>query len=826
MADFKKFQENNIVIFDGAMGTSIQELTKEKKLNFLCNEQLNISHPHLIKKIHTDYLSSGANVIETNTFGATPVVLKEYNLQHRCSEINKSAVEIAKSAIGKRKNCFIAGSIGPTSKLPSLEHISFEELFNSYFIQIESLLTNGVDLLQIETASDILQIKTAIVTADYVFKKYKKTLPILVSATFENNGLMLLGTTLESFVATFANNPIVFALGLNCGGGPKQMLNHVNKISKFSPLPISIIPNAGLPVSNNGEMSYDIGPKDFANILFEYVKKYNLEMVGGCCGTTPKHILELSKKLKGYKKKNRNFYFIPSATSLFSATPFKNQPAPLIIGEAANTNGSKKFRKLLEKQNWDKMVSICNKQKVEGSHVLDICLAHIERDEKKDMKRFISILNRSFSLPLMIDTTFIDVAEVAMQNYGGKLIYNSVNFENGEKKVLETITLCKKYSSAFVCLAIDENGMALTKDKKVEIFNRLKSILKKESFPLTDVFFDCLTFSLGTGESDYFDSANQTLLAIREISKRNPEVNLILGISNVSFGLSQKIRKPLNSIFLNCAIKAGLTATIINSAKIIPLNLIKGKDNFLNLIYNRRKEGFNPLHFLIKNFDDIQLETKIEKEISNSTKMINALVQGDISKIDEILKDLLNEFSAEKIINDILLLGMKKVGSMFNSGQLQLPFVLISTQVMKESVNILSPFLNKKKMKKKKCMLLATVEGDVHDIGKNLVKIILENNGFEVIDLGVKVSAQEILNGIKKYKPNCVGLSGLLIKSTRIMKENLLFLAENGVDIPIVLGGAALNKDFVDTSIKPIYKGIVEYAADAFDGLKFIQQKI
>ena len=828
MLDFESFQKDNIVIFDGAMGTSIEKenLCTDDYLGVVCNEYLNIVNPHIISRIHTDFVNAGANVIETNTFGANPIVLAEYNLADKCYEINKKAAKIAKAACRDFPNTYVSGSIGPTSKLPTLSHISFGDLYSAYKVQIEALVDGGVDLLQIETSQDMLQIKAALKAANDIFLQKKKRLFCIVQASLETNGRMLLGTSIKTFVATFANCDIVSAIGFNCGVGPLQLAPFIPALAAFCPKPIAVLPNAGLPVAVDGKMGYDLSPSEFARSVSSFVCDFGVEMVGGCCGTTAAFIKELACEINKCTKKSRPCEFVPSATSTFSSCEFKTKPAPTIIGERSNTNGSKKFRELLEKDKWQEMLAVCNRQKQQGAHILDICLSHIGRDEKADVAYFTSILNKSFTLPIMIDTTDLSVAEVAMQNYGGKLIVNSVNFEEGEGQVIEMIKLCKKYGAAFVCLAIDEKGMAKLSSAKLQIFSRLATLCKKKGFPLSDLFFDALTFSAASGDTEKINCATQTLEAIEKIFTQYPQVNLVLGVSNVSFGLSAKIRKVLNSVFLKLAVDAGLTSAIVDSSKIVPLSQIENITAYEDVIFQKKSDGEDPLIRLIKNFTDVKKQSLQSKNLTPNQKMQRAILEGDSSDLKKIIKELLSKNSAIDIINNILLPPMAEVGKLFNKGLLQLPFVLLSAQVVKSSIDILTPHLDKKTGLSKKKMLLATVEGDVHDIGKNLVKIILESNGFEIVDLGVKVAASQILDAYTIHKPNAIGLSGLLIKSTKVMKQNLIFFASNGLTIPVICGGAALTKDFVKSQLQPLYKGRVFYAKDAFDGLAAMQSEL
>jgi len=824
--------KERIIVFDGAMGTSIQKFqlnADDFQGKEGCNDFLNLTKPTVIEKIHADYLAAGAQTIETNTFGATRIVLSEYDLQEKTYLINKKGAELARkvadSFSSAAKPCFVSGSVGPGTKLPSLGQISFKEMYTNYQEQIEGLVDGGADLIQIETTQDMLQIKSAIIAANDVFIRKNKKLPLIVQATIQENGRMLLGSDMKTVIHTFADMADV--IGVNCSTGPTDMRAHVRTLSLLSPRYISVLPNAGLPVVKDGILSYDLTPRQFAEEMLNMVKEHGINIAGGCCGTTPEHIKLLAEKLSGLSPKKRIPEYEPSLTSLFNFQPLKIEPRPLIIGEKANTNGSKKFRELLYAGNWEEMTETAVSQQDEGAHVLDICLATVDRNEASDMEKFVLLLNQTAQAPLMIDTTSLEVMETALSSFAGKVIINSTNFENGEDKTRLYLQLAKKYGAALICLAIDEKGMAKEAEEKIAIFKRFLQIADSLDFPHELIFFDCLTFSLGTGEEESRNSAINSLKAIRELKTTYPEINTLMGVSNVSYGLKPKTRKILNSVFLNECLKYGLDAAIVDAGKIQPFNLIPENERklCLNLIYDLKKDSEDPLMELVNYFSTLKNEESSDQDaLSPLEKIEKNIINGSLKDIDITLNKLLEINKPEKIISEILLPAMKEVGNLFSAGELQLPFVLKSAEVMKKSVNYLEQFMEKTDQVAKARVLLATVQGDVHDIGKNLVNIILSNNGYEVIDLGIKQTPQQILQGIELYKPDAIGLSALLIKSTMNMKETLQFLNDNRISQPVMCGGAALNEKFVISELQSVYSGNVYYGKDAFAALRIMEQ--
>ena len=843
MKTFEQLLKEKIIVFDGAMGTTIQEQNLSpddfggEHLNG-CNEHLLISKPAAIEKVHAEFLSAGVDVIETDTFGSSSIVLAEYNLQSKAYDISKKGAELAKrvaqdfSTSGRQR--FVAGSIGPTTKLPSLGHISFTDMENSFYEQISGLVDGGADLLIIETCQDILQIKSALGAADRVFRDKRKKLPLITSFTIETMGTMLMGTEVNA--ALTALEPFdISVIGMNCATGPQEMSENVRYLCNSSRVPVSCIPNAGLPENVGGVAHYHLTPDELVHWLSHFVKDFGVNVVGGCCGTRPEHLKAVVAAVGGLSPKAREIELLPSVSSLYSSVAMELDPAPLIVYERTNANGSKKFRELLQNEDYDAMVTIAKDGVKEGAHMIDVCVAYVGRDEEKDMKEFMSRLNTQVPLPIMIDSTEARVIETALQHAAGKCIVNSINLEDGEERIANIIPLCKKYGAAVVALTIDENGMAKTAKDKFNIATRIYDlVVNKYGMHPSDLIFDTLTFTLGSGDEEFRRAAVETIDAITLIKKKYPTVGTILGVSNISFGLSPHIRGDLNSVFLHYAIEAGLSQAIVNSQKIKPLFKIdeEGRKLCEELVFDKRTfDGdactYDPLTALLAHYADKKGDAKAEKKERGGTIeeiLKNRIIDGDKQGVAADLDEGLKKYSALQIINDVLLDGMKVVGDLFGRGEMQLPFVLQSAETMKASVAYLEQFMEKEDSTAKGSMVLATVKGDVHDIGKNLVDIILTNNGYKVYNLGIKQPIENILHTWQEHKADAIGMSGLLVKSTAIMKENLEEMNERGVNPPVVLGGAALTRKFVENDLRSLYNGVVTYAADAFAGLHFMEQ--
>jgi len=822
---------SQVLFVDGAMGTLIDaaELNRDDYDGHDgCPEILNSTRPDLIESIHLQYLKSGANIIETNTFGANGIVLKEYDLDTKTYELNVAGAKIARCAVNStadhKTSRFVAGSVGPGSRLPSLGHISSDEIYTAYEPQIRGLMDGGVDLLIVETAQDLLHVKTLIRLIEDVSEKLHRDIPLIVSVTIESNGTMLAGSDIPAVVTALAPYPLT-ALGLNCATGPEGMRSHLRLLSQLSPFSVFAMPNAGLPIHRKGQFFYELSPQSMAEQTEIFVRELGANIVGGCCGSTPDHIRKIVECVGNHKPSRREVINREAAvSSLFQSQPVRVNPAPFIIGERGNATGSKAFKNALLDEDFESMVAIVNQQEREGAHAADISVSAVGRNEKDDMIRFIRHLNTECRLPLLIDTTDADVMEAALKLYAGRSIINSVNLEKGEDHFLRIAGLCSKYGAMLICLTIDEKGMAVTAECKTAVTERMISLAQKAGLRESDLFIDTLTFTLGSGDESGRNSALETLNAIRYLHKHYPEVNLLLGVSNVSFGLHPKVRYFLNSVMLYEAVKAGLHAAIIHAGKIHPLSHIPDTIQKLcrDLIYNVRTDT-DPLLMLIRETESaVELEDDKKQLKTPEEKLLSSLLHGEGAALEYILNELRRKKNPLSIINDILLPGMKEIGDLFGSGKMQLPFVLKSASVMKKAVDILQPYMNKSETTVRGTVVLATVRGDVHDIGKNLVDVVLSNNGYIVHNIGIKQTPEAILNAVKTILPNALGLSGLLVRSTVEMKNTLIVLRENGISIPVLLGGAALTESFVHEILQPIYDGPLYYAEDAFIGLNIL----
>ncbi len=847
--------EKPLIIFDGGTGTSFQNLNLTaddfggKELEG-CNENLVLSSPKVVEKVHNSFLEAGCHVIETNTFGASSIVLDEYDIGDKAYEINKNAAFIAKKAAAKYSSVdkprFVAGSIGPTTKLPTLGHIDFDELKQSYKEQIYGLIDGGVDLLLIETCQDVLQIKSALLASKEIVESKNIDIPLMVSITMETTGTMLVGSDIASAL-TILEPFNIDILGLNCATGPEQMKEHIKYLSENSPFAISCIPNAGLPENIGGVAHYRLKPIELKMQLMNFIYDYNVQLIGGCCGTTPEHIKYLSSiidEIIDNERTNNNGNnnsrgFIPSASSIYNSVPYKQDNSILIVGERLNASGSKKVRELLNKDDWDGLVAIAKQQQKENAHVLDVNVDYVGRDGVKDMKEITSRLVTNINLPLMIDSTDADKMESGLKSAGGKCIINSTNYEDGDERFDQVLNLALGYGSGLVVGTIDEDGMARNSDKKYNIVKR--AINRTREFGLSDyeLFFDPLALPISTGIEEDRLNAKETITAISKIRENFPEIHIILGISNISFGLSPLSRINLNSIFLDECIKAGLDSAIIAPNKILPLSKIseETKKLCLDLIYDKREFEddictYDPLVELTKAFQDLSIQDfkKASSENKNLTleeSLKNHIIDGEKIGLEDELIKALKKYKPLEIINTFLLDGMKVVGDLFGSGQMQLPFVLQSAETMKFAVSILEPYMEtvEENISNGK-LLIATVKGDVHDIGKNLVDIILTNNGYDVINLGIKQDVSAIIDAQKKHNADCIAMSGLLVKSTAFMKDNLEAFNNEDISVPVILGGAALTPKFVNEDCSKIYKGKILYGKDAFTDLKFMNEYI
>lgn len=837
--EFIRHLQERILVCDGAMGTEIQKLglvADDFEGLDGCNEILVESRPEVIKNIHASYLEVGADVIETNSFGSTAVVLDEYSRGESAYQLNFLAARIAKELAldfsTPTRPRFVSGSIGPTTKLCSLGHISFDELKSNYLTQVSGLLAGGVDLLQIETCQDPLQIKAAVQAAILAFKNAGRRVPIFVQVTIETLGTMLVGTDIQAAL-TMLEYLAVDGVGLNCATGPDLMRESVKYLGANSTRYVSVLPNAGLPRNVGGKAVYDLGPLQLAQALKEFVSDYGVNMIGGCCGTGPEHIKELAQLAPSLNVKPRPQSFAPQVASLYQAVALDQEgTSPLYVGERTNANGSKRFKELLLKSDWTGIVEMGKEEEAEGSHVVDVCTAFVGRNETADMKEVLSRFATQLTLPLMIDTTQLDVLESALKQLGGRPIINSINLEDGEEKFDQIATLAKDFGAALVALTIEESGMAKKSADKLRVAKRIYDLAtKRHGLPADSLLFDPLTFTIASGDEESRDAGMQTLEGITLIKKHLPGVRTILGLSNISFGLKAYARQVLNSVFLDEALKHGLDAAIVHVNKILPVHQIPEEEVelALDLIYDRRRESYDPLFAFIEKTAGTKsssLELGVDENSSPVEEVLkNRIIKGNKVNIEVPLTRALETYSPLEIVNRILLEGMKVVGELFGSGKMQLPFVLQSAETMKSAVAFLEKFMEKVEGAEKGSIVLATVRGDVHDIGKNLVDIILSNNGYKVYNLGIKQSLESILAATEKYKPDAIGLSGLLVKSTVVMKENLEELSKLNYSLPVICGGAALNRAYVEDDLRKAYRsGPVYYGQDAFTGLRLMEE--
>jgi len=822
------------LIIDGAMGTQLQQ--RDDKIphaawegNEGCNELLNVTCPEILSEIFHAYLTAGADFITTNTFGSFSWVLNEYQIGHRAYELTKAGAELVKKECEKFSTPehprFVLGSVGPGTKLPSLGHIHYDDMFKGYTEFCLALIDGGVDVFLLETCQDPLQIKAALHACEEANRQRETEIPIMVSVTIELSGTMLIGTDATT-IATILEPFDILSLGFNCGTGPEQVLKHVKTLSEVWGKPISVHANAGLPQNRGGYTYYPMGPDDFANQQEKFLAFNGVSFLGGCCGTTPQHIRALVNRVANMTPTPACGNQPNALASLFSNVALMQEPAPLLIGERSNATGSKAFKDLLLAEDYEGTLSVGQQQVRAGAHVLDVSVGFAGRDETKDMNSVMSLYASKINLPIMPDSTQTPALEEALKLIGGKAIINSVNLEDGIEKFDTVCRLAKKFGAALVCLTIDEIGMAKTVERKIEVAQRIYELAtKKHGINPEDLVFDLLTFTLGSGDAEYFDAGINTIEAIRQLRLLHPEVGAVLGLSNISFGLDKDARPYLNSMFLHHCIKAGLSSVIINVKHIIPLNKITQEEQDIcnNLIFNKKPKGaalFEFIeHFSTKEAVDSDVEDAAYLAMSNEEKIAKLLMDGDKERMIPLVEEARKTIAPEIIVNEILIDAMKVVGELFGSGQMQLPFVLQSAETMKKTVDYLNPYLPKIDKTVDTTLVLGTVRGDVHDVGKNLVDIILSNNGFKVINLGIKVDLDTFVKTLKESNASALGMSGLLVKSTQVMKENLETLKEADIKIPILLGGAALTRSFIDDFCRPFYDGPIFYCKDAFDGV-------
>jgi 5-methyltetrahydrofolate--homocysteine methyltransferase len=836
MSTFLELLKQKIIVFDGAMGSNLQALNLTIDdwggPNFEnCSENLLYTRPDAIETVHASFLDVGCDVIETNSFGGSEVVLTEFGIADKTYDVNLKAAQLAKRLTNDYstpdKPRFVAGSIGPGTKLPTLGHITYLDLKDAYREQVRGLIDGGSDVLLVETCQDLLQTKAALAAIFEHFEKHKMRLPVMAQVTIEVFGTMLNGTEIGAALTALEPFPID-VIGMNCGTGPKHMTDSFRYLCENSPIPVSVLPNAGLPEVKDGKQHYDETPESFAAQVEHFAKDFGANIVGGCCGTSPEHLKQVIDRISGLSPKDRNAKLTPSASSIYFQQPFTQDASFLIVGERVNASGSKKMRDLLDAEDWDGLINLAKSQEKEGAHILDVNVDFVGRDGVADMHTLAARLATSVKIPLMFDSTEWEKMEAGLEHAGGKCILNSTNYEDGEPRFLKVLGLAKEFGASVVIGLIDEDGMARSAVDKIRIAKRAYNQVLENGIPAHDIFFDPLALPISTGIEEDRKNAEETINAIRQIKAEMPEANIILGVSNISFGLNPAARVVLNSVFLHDCVEAGMNSAIVNASKILPLMRFSEHeiDTARDLIYDRRKFGgdictYDPLGEFSTMFEGKSAQS-IKPDISNlpiEEKLKHHIIDGEKIGLEDALKKALETYPPLEIINELLLDGMKVVGELFGSGQMQLPFVLQSAEVMKAAVKFLEPFMEKAESTNKGTMVLATVKGDVHDIGKNLVDIILTNNGYKVVNLGIKQPIDDILRAWEETKCDAIGMSGLLVKSTLIMRDNLELMNERGINVPVILGGAALNRRYVDADLIPLYNGKLFYARDAFDGL-------
>ena len=828
-----------VVVFDGAFGTYVQDqdLSADdfggEHLEG-CNELLAVTRPDLIAQMHEDFLKVGVDALETATFGSFSTVLTEYGIADRAYEVTLAAAriarEVANSFESDGRSRYVAGSVGPGTKLPSLGHISFAELRDTYEEHARALIEGGVDLLLIETCMDLLQIKSAMQGGRRAMKALGREVPIQVQVTMETTGRMLVGTEIGAALsALLAMKPAV--IGINCATGPAEMQEHLRHLSQHCPIPISVLPNAGLPSVVDGRTHYDLTPSQLAEFHRHHVQELGINVVGGCCGTTPEHLRQVVEAVRNITPLRRTPLQEPSVTSLYSPVTLKQDNSVLYIGERTNANGSRAFRDAMLAGDWDTCTKMATEQIREGAHVLDICVDYVGRDGVADMAEVAGRFASQASVPLVLDSTEPQVLEAALQLVGGRCILNSANLEDGEepgRRMDRIFSLARDYGAAVICLLIDERGQARDVEWKMEIAHRLHKIAtERYGLSATDLIFDPLTFPLTTGGADLRRDGIESIEAIRRIKQEIPGALTVMGLSNVSFGINPAARQVLNSVFLDACVKAGLDAAIVHASKIQPLARIKPEHVTLcnDIIFDKTTDTYNPLQLLLTAFEGVQSAKQEKPDRSGwpvRDRLRQRIIDGERDGLTVELDEALDEgIKALEIVNDVLLDGMREVGELFGSGQMQLPFVLQSAETMKMAVSHLEPHMDKVAGSTSKGKLvLATVKGDVHDIGKNLVDIICTNNGYEVHNIGIKISISEMIAKVQEVDADALGMSGLLVKSTLIMRDNLQELNTQGLArIPVILGGAALTRSYVERDLREVYQGRVFYGRDAFEGL-------
>jgi 5-methyltetrahydrofolate--homocysteine methyltransferase len=853
---FRTALAERVLIADGAMGTMLQAAdpsVEDFQGHEGCNEILNITRPDVVRGVHDEYFAVGVDAVETNTFGANWANLGEYDISDRIYELAVAGARIAAEAAAHWSTAehprFVIGSMGPGTKLPSLGHVSFATLRDAYAEQARGLIDGGVDVILIETSQDLLQAKAAVIGSKRALAAAGETLPVIVQVTVETTGTMLMGS--EIGAALTALEPLgIDAIGLNCATGPAEMGEHLRHLSRHSRIPVTCMPNAGLPMLTKEGAAYPLSPEQLAAAHVQFVKEFGLSLVGGCCGTTPAHLAAVVKAVGRSPIKPRRPRPEHGVASLYSAVPFRQDTSFLSIGERTNANGSKAFKEAMLASRWDECVEIARNQTKDGAHLLDVCVDYVGRDGVQDMIEVVSRFATSSTLPLVLDSTEPHVVEAGLELLGGRAVVNSVNYEDGEgegSRFARIMPVVKEHGAAVIALTIDETGQARTSEHKVAVASRLiKALTGEWGMNVEDIIVDTLTFPIGTGQEETRRDGLETIEAIRELKRLYPDVQTTLGVSNVSFGLKPAVRVVLNSVFLHECVKAGLDSAIVHAARIVPIARIPEEQRrvALDLVHDKRvwagepgesELTYDPLSRLLELFEGVDPASLKETRANElaalplEERLARRIVDGERQGLEDDLKAALDKGrSALDIINDNLLGGMRTVGELFGRGEMQLPFVLQSAEVMKAAVAYLEPFIegnaDGSAREAKARIVLATVRGDVHDIGKNLVDIILSNNGYEVVNIGIKQPIAEIIRAAEEHDVDAIGMSGLLVKSTVVMKENLEELNSRGVAArwPVLLGGAALTRAYVENDLAEVYEGEVRYARDAFEGLRLM----
>jgi 5-methyltetrahydrofolate--homocysteine methyltransferase len=835
---------DRVLVADGAMGTMLQAANPtldDFEGHDGCNEMLNLTRPDVVRAIHEAYLAAGADCVETNTFGANLTAMGDYGLDHRIHEISEAAARLARAAADAhstpQRPRYVLGAMGPGTKLPTLGQTTYGALRDAYQANASGLLAGGADALIVETCQDLLQAKAAVVGARRAVAESGRDVPVIGHVTVETTGTMLLGSEIGAALTALAALGIDL-IGLNCATGPAEMSEHLRYLSQHARVPLSVMPNAGLPELTADGARYPLTPEQLGEALARFVTEYGARLVGGCCGTTPEHIRQVVAAVTDAAPAPRQPRTEPGVSSIYHHVPFAQDASVLMVGERTNANGSKAFRDAMLAGDFHACVEIAREQARDGSHLLDVCVDYVGRDGAHDMAVIAGRFATASTLPIMLDSTEPNVIEAGLEALGGRCVVNSVNFEDGDgpnSRYARVMPIVAEHGAAVVALTIDEEGQARTAEWKVRVAGRLiDDLTGRWGLAVSDILVDCLTFPISTGQEETRRDGIETIEAIRLIAQRYPGVNFTLGISNISFGLNPAARQVLNSVFLHECVQAGLTSAIVHASKILPMAKIpeEQREVALDMVYDRRREGYDPLARFIDLFEGVDVASARASRAQElaalplDERLRRRIIDGERNGLESDLDAALVERPALAIINDTLLDGMKTVGELFGSGQMQLPFVLQSAEVMKAAVAYLEPHMERADAAGKGRIVLATVKGDVHDIGKNLVDIILSNNGYDVVNIGIKQPISAILDAAEDNAADAIGMSGLLVKSTVIMRENLQEMDSRGVSArwPVLLGGAALTRSYVEDDLRGLFAGDVYYARDAFEGLSLMDR--